>query len=191
MLDADYWESRYQNKTTGWDIGYVSTPIKNYLDRIQNKDVKILIPGAGRAYEAEYAFHLGFENVFVVDFAQSALDDLKLRVPEFADNQLIASDFFDVEGEYDVIIEQTFFCALDPLLREKYAEKMRSLLKAGGKLVGLLFNDDFQQKGPPFGGSLQEYQVLFEKHFSEVIFKEATDSIDARKSRELWMECYK
>lgn len=191
MLDSIYWERRYKENKTGWDIGKVSTPIKNYLDQLEDKTLKILIPGAGRAYEAEYAFQLGFKQVYVVDFAQSALNDFISRVPSFPKHQLVQSDFFELKDEFDLIIEQTFFCALDPGLREKYAEKMVQLLKTNGNLVGLLFNDDFQTPGPPFGGSQQEYQVLFEKYFSDVQFNSADDSIDARKSRELWMNCSK
>ena len=27
-LDASYWEAQYQSKTIGWDLGEVSSPIK-------------------------------------------------------------------------------------------------------------------------------------------------------------------
>ena len=50
-LDEKYWENRYQQKETGWDIGKISTPLKEYFDQITNKNQHILIPGCGRAYE--------------------------------------------------------------------------------------------------------------------------------------------
>ena len=53
-LDAEYWEERYRAGTTGWDIGSPSTPLKEYIDQLQDPSKKILIPGAGNAYEAEY-----------------------------------------------------------------------------------------------------------------------------------------
>ena len=40
-LDKEYWEHKYENNKTGWDIGYISTPIKNYIDQLKNKNLKL------------------------------------------------------------------------------------------------------------------------------------------------------
>ena len=40
-LDEDFWTERYRQGYTGWDIGYPSTPIVQYLDQIQNKNCRI------------------------------------------------------------------------------------------------------------------------------------------------------
>jgi hypothetical protein len=58
-LDQTYWNNQYQANATGWDLGQVSPPIKTYIDTIENKEVKILIPGCGNAYEAEYLIQQG------------------------------------------------------------------------------------------------------------------------------------
>jgi hypothetical protein len=55
-FDKSYWEEKFIKNETGWDIGYVSTPLKEYFDQLTNKDLKILIPGSGNGYEAEYLF---------------------------------------------------------------------------------------------------------------------------------------
>ena len=39
------------------------------------------------------------------------------------------------------MIEQTFFCAINPELRTKYAQQSSNILNPKGKLIGLLFND--------------------------------------------------
>ncbi|MBK7695410.1 MAG: hypothetical protein IPI30_14125 [Saprospiraceae bacterium] len=75
-------------------------------------------------------------------------------------------DFFKHNGSYDLILEQTFFCAIDPTLRKNYAEHCHKLLKPGGKLVGLLFNKIFDAPGPPFGGTEKEYRVIFKELFN-------------------------
>jgi len=59
---SNYWENRYQNQQTGWDIGEISSPLKAYIDQLEDKSIKILIPGAGNAYEAEYLFLNGFKT---------------------------------------------------------------------------------------------------------------------------------
>ena len=70
MLDDKYWSVRYQENTDSWDIGDVSTPLKNIIDTISNKNLRILIPGCGNAYEAIYAFQQGFQHVYVLDYAK-------------------------------------------------------------------------------------------------------------------------
>mgnify|MGYP003981516661 FL=1 len=187
QLSKDIWNERYHNKDIGWDIGHISTPLKEYFDQLENKSLKILIPGCGNAYEAEYLIQLGFKKVFLIDWAQKTLDEFQKRNPEFPTNNLICGDFFEHKGAYDLIIEQTFFCAINPNLREGYAIQMKSLMIEGGKLVGLLFNDKLYSNRPPFGGKKSEYLDLFFKHFQQVSMEKAYNSIPPRKGRELFI----
>ena len=46
-FNKSYWEHKYEEKQTGWDIGYISTPIKTYINQLKIKIFKILIPGGG------------------------------------------------------------------------------------------------------------------------------------------------
>ena len=190
-LDRDYWTNRYKNNTAKWDLGKPSTPIAEYIDQLTNKELKILIPGCGNSYEAEYLYEKGFTNVFLIDLSPEPLEQFKLRNPKFPQNQLIEGDFFDHHGSYDLILEQTFFCAINPSLRNKYTEKMNQLLKSGGKLVGLLFNCYFENEGPPFGGDRNEYLPLFEPYFRIKTFDIALNSIPQRSNRELFIICSK
>ena len=139
--DKQYWTQRYEDALTGWDIGAVSTPLKAYFDQLTDKSLRILIPGAGNAYEAEYLWKKGFSNVFILDISPIPLALFKKRNPDFKASQLIEKDFFKHKGVYDLIIEQTFFCSFVPhkMNRVKYATKMASLLAPKGKLVGLWF----------------------------------------------------
>jgi thiopurine S-methyltransferase len=187
FLDKEYWNNRYINNETGWDIGYVSTPLKNYFDQLKNKDLRILIPGCGNAYEAEYLFKQGFKNVFIVDIAPEAIKAFKNRVPEFPENQIFLADFFELKQTWDLIIEQTFFCALNPAMREKYTQKMQELLTKNGKLVGLLFNCELNTEHPPFGGFKEDYEKLFSKYFNIKIMETCYNSIEPRKERELFI----
>ena len=113
-LDASYWNQRYTTGNTGWDVGAPSLPISAFLDRVSDKNIRLLIPGAGNAYEAMYAWKNGFKNVHVLDIAEIPLQKFSKSNPGFPQEQLILEDFFDHRGQYDLIIEQTFFCALLP-----------------------------------------------------------------------------
>src|ERR1700740_2642480 len=159
-LGKEYWTDRYKSKETGWDIGSVSTPLKEYFDQIENKEIRILIPGAGNAYEAEYLYQQGFTNVYLLDISQEPIYAFQNRVPDFPKDHCICEDFFLHHGKYDLIAEQTFFCALHPSLRERYVLKMKDLLAPAGKLMGLLFNIPLNTEGPPFGGNDAAYRSL-------------------------------
>jgi SAM-dependent methyltransferase len=185
-LNQKYWQNRYETNDIAWDAGKITTPIKEYIDQIEDKSIKILIPGCGNGYEFEYLINNGFGNSFVVDYAQKPIDNLKQRMPNCNPNQLIIFDFFELEGRYDLIIEQTFFCALNPELRAKYEQKMLSLLSPKGKLIGLLFQFPLTEIGPPFGGSKEEYLNLFSTNFEIKIIETAYNSIKPREGKELF-----
>jgi thiopurine S-methyltransferase len=185
-LNKTYWSARYSEHKTGWDIGAISTPIKVYIDQLEDKNIKILIPGSGNAYEASYLFEKGFRNVTVLDFAQKPLDNLKKRIPEFPNSQLINADFFSHNKQYDLIIEQTFFCALSPKLRADYAKKMSELLVPSGKLAGLLFDFPLTEKGPPYGGCQEEYLNYFYPYFKVLTMETCYNSIKPRMDNELF-----
>lgn len=191
LLSEDYWSGRYETGQTGWDIGYVSTPLKTYIDQLEDKAIKILIPGAGNSYEAEYLHGLGFTNVFVMDLSEKPLDNLKQRVPDFPDDHLLCQDFFDHEGSYDLILEQTFFCALNPQLRQAYVNKAAELLNPRGKIAGVLFNIPLFDDHPPFGGHKNEYETLFRTHFDIQIMETAHNSIPPRAGNELFIKLMK
>ena len=183
----EFWNKRYEENTTGWDLGQVSPPIKEYFDQVENKDLKIIIPGCGNAHEAEYLHKKGFKNVFLVDIAPLALENFSKRVPGFPKNHLIHPDFFTHEGQYDIMVEQTFFCAINPSMRQAYAKHSAELLKPGGKLIGLLFNDELNKDHPPYGGCKTEYLMYFEPYFEIKKMETAYNSVAPRANRELFI----
>ncbi|MEJ2006390.1 MAG: methyltransferase domain-containing protein, partial [Cyclobacteriaceae bacterium] len=151
FASEDYWSSRYRNKDIPWDTGGVTTPLREYIDSLKIRDLDILIPGAGSAWEAEYAWRKGFQSVKILDISNEAIESVSERIPGFPAKNLLHENFFTHEGTYDLILEQTFFCALPPEWRERYVQKMYSLLKPGGRLAGVLFNDPLNEDHPPFG----------------------------------------
>ncbi len=192
QLNQAYWEARYASEQTGWDAGEITTPIKEYVDQLTNKQLKILIPGAGNAHEASYLHQQGFSEVYVCDWAAAPLEQLKHKQADFPAAHLIQTNFFDLDlGDFDMILEQTFFCALSPQLRKDYVQKMYELLKPNGKLVGLLFNFPLSSEGPPFGGSLEEYQNLFNTHFTDISIHPAYNSIPPRAGSEFFIQIRK
>ena len=185
--DSAYWDGRYESGQTGWDIGAVSNPIKEYADQISDNDTKILIPGCGNAHEAEYLLQSGFSNITVLDISKALVKTLKKKFNGNEGIKIHAQNFFEHEGKYDLILEQTFFCALEPGQREAYAVKMSSLISENGKLAGVLFDTQFDKEGPPFGGSLDEYEILFRKHFEISTLERCYNSVAKRSGNEVFI----
>lgn len=185
--DQAFWETKWRDKATGWDIGTVSTPLKMYADQLMDKDMAILIPGCGNAYEAEYLVSRGFTDITLIDISPTASALLADKFNKSPQVKVHCVDFFEHEGQYDIILEQTFFCALPPSRREDYVRKMLTLLKPGGELAGVLFDKIFLQEGPPFGGEKDAYKMLFEPWFHLLRFDPCYNSIPQRAGSEIFI----
>lgn len=186
-LDEDFWNERYKTDQTGWDMNRVSPPLKSYIDTLKDKSIKILIPGCGNAYEAEYLLDNGFENVTLVDISSALISKLKEKFRE-KPIRIIHQNFFEHSGQYDLILEQTFFCALDLFFRKRYVQKCFELLTDKGKIAGLLFDKDFGADHPPFGGNRDEYKKLFRSLFNIIQLDPCENSIKPRLGIELFFE---
>ncbi len=183
----NYWNNRYQAGDTGWDMGKVSPPLKAYIDQLADKQLRILIPGCGSSYEAAYLLERGFEHITLIDIAPVLVAQLQKQFRGDERITILCGDFFEHAGQYDLVLEQTFFCALPPELRNPYAVKMAQLIRPGGKLSGLLFNKEFDTPGPPFGGLQTEYERLFSPFFDMPVFEECYNSHVKRAGNELFM----
>ena len=190
VLDQNYWDGQYKANTTGWDLGVISPPLKAYIDAIEDKNSAVLIPGCGNTYEAAYLLEMGFTNITVIDIAPTLIRILQQKFATNNNIKIVLGDFFKHQGSYDLIIEQTFFCALPPTMRQEYVAKMHDLLAKNGKLAGVLFNRTFTA-GPPFGGSQEEYKMLFKDAFEVLSMDVSNNSIAPRANTELFIELKK
>ena len=190
-LGETFWNNQYVANATGWDLGEVSPPLKAYIDQLTRKNMRILIPGCGNTHEADYLLQLGFTNITVIDIAPTLVTQLTNKFASNPNIKIILGDFFEHVGEYDLILEQTFFCAINPPLRKDYVAKMKELLSTGGKLVGVLFNREFEQQGPPFGGCKSQYEPMFEKNFDFKTFELCNNSFVKRHGTELFINLVK
>lgn len=187
ILDQKFWDSHYRNHHMPWDLGVLSPSIKAYIDSLQDKGIRILIPGCGNAYEAQYLIDQGFCDITLIDISPLLVEKLKNKYEGQSNISIIHGDFFEHQSLYDLILEQTFFCALPPRLRHKYVLKMQMLLAEGGIIAGVLFNRSFEE-GPPFGGSKKEYEELFGTSFEILKIENCQNSTAKRMGSELFIE---
>jgi len=186
------WEKRWQAGQTGWDLGAASPALAAYADQIppEKRNLRVLIPGCGNGYEALYLLQQGFTNITMVDIAPTAVERLRQRIDADMPGwemylRTLCTDFFTLDGAFDLILEQTFFCALDPTQRPDYVQKMHNLLAPGGTLAGVLFDREFEG-GPPFGGDAAEYAARFQPLFQIRTLAPCYNSIPPRAGSEVF-----
>jgi len=190
-LDQQYWNERWELKETKWDTGMPTPAIKTYMRQFHDKHAAILIPGCGNAWEAAFLVNEGFTNITLLDIAPKAVEILREK---FADNpqvKVLCEDFFQHKGQYDLMIEQTFFCAILPEQRNAYAEKAAELLRDDGRIIGVLFDRTFDPPGPPFGGCPCEYKPVFESRFIIKVMDTCYNSIPGRIGKEVFINLVK
>lgn len=190
-LDSTYWKNRYNDGTARWDLGHVSMPLKAYIDTLENKAVRILIPGAGYGHEALYLKSQGFLHVTVLDYALEPLKTLDALLPPDHGYTLVYEDFFTHTGCYDLILEQTFYCALSLRFRESYFKHMHALLTTNGVLVGLLFYFEQVNPGPPFSCTPEDYERMARVHFYIMSLEPCLNSEPSRAGKELFLQLLK
>lgn len=186
-----FWNERWLNNQTGWDIGYASPAIVDYMRTYPDRNARILIPGCGNAYEAQALVEMGFTNITLIDISPIAIENIKNRYKSFPQIRVWCHDFFKIDETFDLVLEQTFFCAIPKSWRANYVQKMNEILAPNGKVAGLMFHVEFEKEGPPFGGSIHEYQQLFSSAFHVLKMEHTEKSIQPRMGSELFVEFQK
>ena len=185
---SQFWEDIYLENDTGWDLKGV-TP---FFDSISNELIqgKVCILGCGRGYDAIMFAKKGFD-VTAVDFALTPISELnKLAIQKSVTITTIKDDIFSLVEKFpdtfDYVIEQTCFCAIHPNRRKEYEILVRTILKLGGKLVGLWFPLDKSQEegGPPFGTTIDEVKSIFNSGWKIEKENFPSQSVEPRKGRE-------
>ena len=185
---SQFWEDIYLENDTGWDLKGV-TP---FFDSISNELIqgKVCILGCGRGYDAIMFAKKGFD-VTAVDFAPTPISELnKLAIQKSVTINTIKDDIFSLVEKFpdtfDYVIEQTCFCAIHPNRRKEYEILVRTILKLGGKLIGLWFPLDKSQEegGPPFGTTIDEVKSIFNSGWKIEKENFPSQSVEPRKGRE-------
>jgi SAM-dependent methyltransferase len=85
---------------------------------------------------------------------------------------------------YQLVLEHTCFCAIDPTRRADYARVVADVLEPGGTFVALFWLHG-RPGGPPFTTSNAEIDSLFAADFEVVERETPGDSVATRMGQEL------
>jgi len=192
----DFWNSRYEAGQMPWEFAGVPADLQKFLKQKTKGSAaasrgRVLIPGCGSGHEIRAFLEAGFD-VAALDFAAKAVDRArKLAGPAFA-RHILLGDFFTHDlpaGSFDYVYERGFLCSLTPDRREAYRDRVFSLLKPGGCLVGYFYYQiPVLESGPPFGFAWGTADELFGRHFILTKDQAVTDSLPVFAGRERWQE---
>ena len=183
------WQRHYDEGDLGWDLGQVAPPFIRLYESNTIVPGKTLVPGCGRGHEVIYLAENGFE-VTAVDYSSGAVNHLKSTVQERKLKcKVLRMDFFGIDsahnGVYDLLIEQTFFCAISPEQRTSYVSTVARALKQGGMLAGLFYHTG-EEGGPPFNTTREDILKYFSNLFEIQQLSKSQDSAEQRKNKE-WL----
>ncbi len=160
---------------------------------------RVLVPGCGRGYDLAAFVRAGAAEAVGLEISPTARDSAHEYLQEALEEGLRGKarvelqDFFSEQvfapeglGQFDVVYDYTFFCAIDPQLRDSWARAMGRAVKPGGRLAALIFPVDAERArdvGPPFAVTPADYE---ERLHREGFRTEALDEVsegDSHKGR--------
>jgi SAM-dependent methyltransferase len=188
-LSDSSWSRYYQEDNTAWDLGEPSPPFVRLFQAGGLKKGKIAIPGCGKGHEVVYFAGKGFD-VTAIDFTDESIRITKERLINSAlTAHLIKADFLEISFQYDVsfdtILEQTCYCAIEPVRRADYVQSVCRLLRPSGELIALFYDID-NLDGPPFGTTEEEIRKRFAPYFKLEVLERCEDSHPRRAGKE-WL----
>ncbi|KAL8482709.1 hypothetical protein ACS0TY_025667 [Phlomoides rotata] len=184
------WNKCWEEGTTPWDLGG-PTPILVHLHNTGSLPKgRALIPGCGSGHDV-VAIACAERHVVGLDVSDNAIKkaiELSSQSPKAEYFTFLKTDFFTWRPEqlFNLIIDYTFFCAIEPELRSLWARKVSDLLEPDGELITLMFPQiDDHEGGPPFKVSIADYEeVLHSVGFEATHISENELVIAPRKGRE-------
>ena len=183
------WQRHYDENDLGWDLGQVAPPFVSLLEPNTIVPSKTLVPGCGRGHEVVFLAENGFD-VTAIDYSTGAVNHLNSVIKDRQLNsRVLHLDFFTLDsthdGLYDLLIEQTFFCAISPNQRPLYVETVARSLKKGGMIAGLFYHTG-QEGGPPFNTTREDIINHFSEFFEIKKLDHSKNSAERRKEKE-WL----
>ncbi len=192
-----YWSERYQTGAAQWDLGTETAVFRACIERgilpvkpqEQASAPRLWLPGCGYGHDAILFAQAGYA-VTAMDFAPEPLAYLKdMAWHKHCPIDIAHLDIFDVlpqyAGTFDIVVEYTCFCAIDPARRGEYADILSQTLKHGGCVVALLFPTDSTVPAPPYPVDIDATIELFAQYDLFCSYREIpTESHPKRLGRE-------
>ncbi|XP_052207582.1 probable thiol methyltransferase 2 [Diospyros lotus] len=183
------WGKCWDEGIIPWDLGQ-PTPIMVHLHQTGAlAKGRALVPGSGSGHDV-VAIACSERYVVGVDISETAIRkaiELSSSLPNAGYFTFLKADFFAWHPTelFDLILDYTFFCAIEPDMRSAWASQMQALLKPGGELITLMFPISDHVGGPPYKVSVADYEeVLHPMGFRAISVVENELAVGPRRGRE-------
>lgn len=184
--DAAFWDHIYRDEIGGWELGRATPPLTAWFTATPPGDLRALVVGCGRGHEARMLAGLG-ARVTAIDIAPSAIATAQaIRAPDLEIDYRV-QDLFDMPrgpDRFDLVVEHTCFCAIEPQRRDAYIDAVADVLVPGGRLIGLFYAHG-RPGGPPFTVDETSLRQAFQRRFVVDALALAPDSVLTRMGEEL------
>lgn len=184
-----FWNERYATKNTGWELEKPTPVLTDMLPRLKLSKSKILVLGCGSGNDAAYFAEQG-HIVTAVDFSREAIETAKKKYGHIPHLHFVELDIFKIphawNQTFDLIFEQTCYCAIKPSQRNDLVGLWKRMLHSQGFIMGVFFVNE-HQAGPPFGGSEWEIRERLKMYFQMLFWGRWRNSVAARRGKELFI----
>lgn len=182
-----FWSDIYRNEQPGWELGQENPALGAVLPQLKLSKSRVLVLGCGSGHDAAFFARHG-HIVTAVDFSPEAIHRARQKYGHMENLKFIQSDAFalptTMNGQFDVVFEHTFYCAISPERRNEVMALWKRMLHAQGHLLGIFFAME-KRRGPAFGGSEWEVRERLKKHFQFLFWTRWRLSLEKRRGSEL------
>ncbi|CAD6891511.1 unnamed protein product [Tilletia controversa] len=169
------WNDAWKEELTPWDSGEPQPALLSILeeaDSLVPKKGQALIAGCGRGYDPLVFAERGMDALGI-DISEEAVQQankwLESQANWPARNRVRfeVRDFFTLDLACDLAYDYTFFCALPPSWRTRWAETYARIIRPGGILIAVVYpiRPDAGPEGPPFKLAPESYKELLSDAF--------------------------
>lgn len=190
LSDSKFWTQIYHDESKpGWDLGEPAVAFKDMFPRLKLPKSRILVLGCGEGHDAAFFAQAG-HVVTGIDFSEEAINRAKAHYGSMENITFLQQDIFtlphDLNASFDLIIEHTCFCAIEPSRRKELIKLWRRLLHEEGQVMAVFFAM-LKRAGPPYGSSEWEIRELLKDSFQFLFWGRWRNSIPKREGRELFV----
>lgn len=185
-----YWSQIYrESPNPGWNLGEPAPAFAEMTPKLKLPKSRILVLGSGEGHDAAFFAREG-HIVTAIDFSPVAISKAKKLYGHIPHLNFLEMDIFKIDHNFnesfDLIIEHTCYCAIEPNQRNQLTALWKRLLAPKGLLMGVFFVMP-KRSGPPFGGSEWELRERLKKSFRFLFWGRWKTSPPSRKNIELFV----
>ena len=198
-MTQEDWRARYESADTPWDLGRAHPELQARIRAGEltppHKRARALVPGCGHGHDALALCAAGWSVTALDCVALVAADGgLGAQLREGlaqSGGSLEICDALAFAGEqaFDLVLEHTFFCAIEPSARPAWGRLVRGALAPEGQLAVLLFpgNKPIEEGGPPHRYGAQDLQEVLGAEFSLTQDELISPTVTKRSWEERWL----